>query len=88
MIKFTRTQQVQTELTITDDEAAAITRDYLQNVVLGGEGRYIGKDSHVMSWTSWPHGSGTTTDHGEATHVQVMAYGYLQLEKAAAKVKT
>jgi len=67
MMKIIQTKYITVE--ISKDEAKAITIEYLSNIIIG-EGCRVTKENHIKHWTSWPHGSGTTTDKGEATELQ------------------
>lgn len=61
----------------TDHKTNKIVKEYLQNEIIGS-GCYI-KDGSLVHWTSWPHGSGTTTEKGKASEIQVCASQLLKL---------
>lgn len=77
MIKVTYSST--TTVPLTEKEAKDVTLQYLQLAILGGEGCYVTKEGMLEHWTSWPHGSGTTTPQGEATEVQRLAQRLLEL---------
>lgn len=70
MIEITQTKY--TVVKISEEEANAITIRYLSEIIIG-EGCHVTKDNCIEHWTSWPHGSGTTTDKGKATKLQLNA---------------
>jgi hypothetical protein len=78
MISIVQRRTVSTKLELTDTEARAITVEYLQGL-LGGDGCYIAENGLLAHWTSWPHGSGTTTYKGEPTRLQRAAWELLPL---------
>lgn len=76
-IEIDRREVVHSKLTLSDDEAKLVAVRYLKKVILKDcEVNAAGRLEH---WTSWPHGSGTTTDHGEASEAQKLAYRLLFL---------
>ena len=72
MITVRRKRETVDEVSLTDEEAKTVTVRYIQNVVIGKD-CYITKDGKLEHWTSYPHGSGTTTDKGKPTAVQTAA---------------
>lgn len=77
-MQLTQRRTVVTNVTLTADEAKIVTLQYIKDEVLG-EGCYITKDGRLEHWTSYPHGSGTTTDKGAATPLQLAANEFLLL---------
>ena len=76
MIKITQTREVHNKLVLTDIEAVEVTELYLHSLL--GEDCYINGKGNLEHWTSWPHGSGTTTDKGEPTSLQKAASRMLE----------
>ena len=66
------TRKVFEKIEISEEDAKKITINYLENTVIG-EGCHINNKGKIIHWTSWPHGSGTTTTIGAATKIQVAA---------------
>ncbi len=66
------------EYTLTSEQMKEISKAYCR-IVLGGKDYYVTEEGRLEDWTSWPHGSGTTTDHGLATEKQKAAYALLKL---------
>lgn len=54
--------------------------EYLENDIIG-RGCYVTKDGKLEHWTSYPHGSGTTTEMGDASEIQITASKFLKLLK-------
>ena len=73
-IKQIRT--VSTFLELTNEEAKAVTSQYLRDVVIG-DGVTVTGDGRLEHWTKEPHGSGTTTDMGKASPRQIAAWAFL-----------
>ena len=73
-IKQIRT--VSTFLELTNEEAKAVTSQYLRDVVIG-DGVTVTGDGRLEHWTKEPHGSGTTTDMGKASPTQIAAWAFL-----------
>lgn len=75
-VKISQKRLVYTDVELTDSETLEVIKKYITEVLLG-DGVYI-KDGKLEHWTSWPHGSGTTTDMGEPTEVQKTAWAFLK----------
>jgi len=72
MITITQSKTVNTKLELTNEEAQDVTINYLRKIVIGHE-CYVTDNGRLEHWTSYPHGSGTTTDKGEASKLQKAA---------------
>ncbi len=78
MIQLTQRRTEITNIVLTAEEAKTVAMQYIKDVVIG-EGCYITKEARLEHWTSYPHGSGTTTDKGEPTPLQLAAWEFLTL---------
>lgn len=77
MIKLTQKKTETVTISLTDEEAKKVTIEYLRDVIIG-DSCYITKGGRLEHWTSYPHGSGTTTDKGMASQLQLAAWGLLK----------
>lgn len=82
MISFTQTRSVHTQVSLTSAEARDVTLQFLRAEVL--KGGYVTEDGRLEDWSKEPHGSGTTTDHGPATPLQLAAAQLIKLLNAPA----
>lgn len=78
-------ETVVSRFTLTEPEARRVVKQYVETL-LGGPDRYI-ENGKLMSWTSWPHGSGTTAEHGTPTVLQQTAWDFWQALVAAPAVE-
>jgi len=72
-IQIARTEY--TTLKLTDDEAKEVTSKYLEMQIM--KGKYINSKGVLEDWTSFPYGSGTTTQYGRPSKIQIAAYRLL-----------
>ena len=77
---FNITHTVNHNVKVTKEQAKEIVKKYLKLAIIG-EGCYITEDKELEHWTSWPHGSGTTSNKGAATELQILASQILVLIK-------
>lgn len=77
-ISVTQKKILYETINLSDEESLDITKQYLKKVIIGN-GCYINKNGDLEHWTSFPHGSGTTTNMGTPTQLQKTAYDLLQL---------
>lgn len=75
MVQVTQSRTQVVEL--TNDEALKVTLTYLTDIVVG-VGCYITDGGRLEHWTSYPHGSGTTTDMGIPTDIQRAAWDFIK----------
>ena len=64
-------------ITLTDETAKEVVKEYITKKIIG-EGCYITKEGNLEHWTSWPHGSGTTTEMGDPSPLQAAAWALLK----------
>lgn len=76
MITVSQARTTHTQVSLTSAEAREVTMQYVRKEVL--KGGYVTDDGRLEDWTSEPHGSGTTTDHGPATPLQRAAAEFLK----------
>lgn len=76
MVKIMQRKVTSVEISLSNDEAKEVVTEYLKTMVIG-KGCYVTEDGRLEHWTSYPHGSGTTTDMGEATALQKAADKFL-----------
>ena len=78
MIKITQKEVVYNTIKLSNKNAREVCRQYLQNTLgineYPGDECYISPEGRLKHWTSFPHGSGTTTDLGVPTELQLLAY--------------
>ena len=79
MITIRRQKTISSEINVKEDEAKEITQKYLEKYIIG-EGCYFNKDGSFEHWTSYPHGSGTTTTLKPSV-IQIKANELLKLLK-------
>lgn len=80
VIKIAQRRTEIINISLTADEAKEVITQYIEKEMIG-EGCYITREGRLEHWTSFPHGSGTTTDHGEPTPLQKASWGFLKLLK-------
>jgi hypothetical protein len=81
MIQLTQRRTEITNISMTAEEAKTVAIQYIKAVVIG-DGCYITNEGRLEHWTSCPHGSGTTTDKGKPTPLQLAAWEFLTLLRA------
>lgn len=72
MVKITQKRLVCNDITLNDSETLEVVNHYIQSVL--GDGCYINRKGRLEHWTSFPHGSGTTTDMGEPSPLQLAVW--------------
>ncbi len=78
MITIRQKISIHKTVNISLDEAHEITEKYIR-ILFGEEGYYVTPEGNLHHWTSWPHGSGTTTKKGKASALQLAAANLLFL---------
>lgn len=73
------TVNIPTEISLPKSQVKTIVREFLVSIV--GQDCYINQDGLLEHWTSWPHGSGTTTIMGKPTEAQRAAFVLLNAIK-------
>lgn len=74
-VSYSRTEHFTVDL--REEEIKKIIVDYITQTIM--DGNHINKDGLLEHWTSWPHGSGTTTIHtihGEPSELQKTAHRF------------
>jgi hypothetical protein len=66
------------EHSLSPEEAFTALDTLLREGILG-KGNSITNNGDLVYWTSWPHGSGTTTVYGPATELERAAWHLLHL---------
>jgi hypothetical protein len=76
--KITVYQKETRTVELDDETAKAVVKEYITKKVLE-DGCYVTREGKLEHWTSWPHGSGTTTDMGVPSPLQAAAWRFLEL---------
>lgn len=79
MINIIRKKTITSEMNLKEDEAKEVVQKYLEKYIIG-TGCYFNKDGSFEHWTSYPHGSGTTTTITPSL-IQIKANELLKLLK-------
>lgn len=77
MAKIQQKKTGYVDVELNAEETLEVVKQYLRSVI--GDGCYITKNGKLEHWTKYPHGSGTTTDMGIPTPIQVAADALLSL---------